>query len=80
MRNCQVCGQERDEVYMLFRDNLYFCNTICYQSYYTVKGISITSSGGGIASVPPTGSYKVVNMFVDPLTGKLTIEYDDTPT
>ena len=32
-----------------------------------------------IASSAPVGKYKVVNMYVDPSTGKLTVEYDDTP-
>jgi hypothetical protein len=35
MRNCQVCGQDRDELYMLFRNDLYFCNTQCYSSFYS---------------------------------------------
>ena len=32
-----------------------------------------------IASSAPVGMYKVVNMYVDPATGKLSVEYDDTP-
>jgi len=28
---------------------------------------------------PPDGTYKVTNIFVNPATGKLTVEYDDTP-
>jgi hypothetical protein len=80
MQNCDVCGTERNEQYMLFRDNKYFCDAECYQSYYTVRGINITASGGGILSTPPAGSFKVVNIYVEPTTGKLTIEYDNTPT
>lgn len=34
---------------------------------------------GDIASTPPSGKYKVVNLYVDPVTGKLFVEYDDTP-
>lgn len=30
-------------------------------------------------SVPPSGKNKVVNLYVDPDTGKLVIEYDNTP-
>lgn len=78
MRNCEVCGQERVEDYMLIKDGLYFCNAQCYQSYYTVSKINITA-GGGIPSTPPTGYFKVVNIYVNPLTGKLTIEYDNIP-
>jgi len=32
-----------------------------------------------IVSSPPSEKYKVTNLFVDPSTGKLTVEYDDTP-
>jgi len=35
MRNCQVCGQDRDELYMLFKNDLYFCNAQCYLAFYT---------------------------------------------
>ena len=28
---------------------------------------------------PPDGTYKVTNIYVNPVTGKLTVEYDDTP-
>ena len=37
------------------------------------------SPSGGIPSSPPSGKYKVVNLWVDPATGKLTVEYDTTP-
>jgi hypothetical protein len=33
-----------------------------------------------IRTEPPSGSYRVVNFFVNPDNGKLTVEYDDTPT
>ena len=32
-----------------------------------------------IPSNPPTGKCKVLNIYVDPDTGKLVIEYEDTP-
>lgn len=32
-----------------------------------------------IVSNPPEGKCKVVNLYVDPATGKLTIEWDDVP-
>ena len=32
-----------------------------------------------LKSDPPTGKYKVINLYVDPATGKLIIEYDDIP-
>ena len=28
---------------------------------------------------PPEGKYKVKNLFVDPSTGKLEVEYEDIP-
>jgi len=33
-----------------------------------------------IKSDPPTGSYKVTNLYVDPDSGKLVVEFDDIPT
>jgi len=32
-----------------------------------------------LGTTPPVGSYKVTNMFVDPLSGKLFVEYENTP-
>jgi len=34
---------------------------------------------GGIPSLPPSGKYKVTNLYVDSITGKLVIEYDNNP-
>lgn len=31
----------------------------------------------GIVSVPPLGKLKVKNLYVDPDTGKLKVDYDD---
>ncbi len=28
---------------------------------------------------PPPGRYKIVNIYVDPETGKIVVEYDNTP-
>lgn len=33
----------------------------------------------GLTSKPPSGKYRVVNFYVDPVTGKLVVEYEDTP-
>ena len=33
----------------------------------------------GINTTPPTDKYRVVNLYVDPSTGRLVVEYDDTP-
>ena len=35
-----------------------------------------TMKGWGVISRPPDGKYKVMNLYVDPDTGRLTIEYD----
>ncbi len=33
----------------------------------------------GIKSTPPSGYYRVTNLYVDPSTGKMIVKYDDTP-
>jgi len=33
----------------------------------------------GLTVAPPTGKYQVTNLYVDPDTGRLVVEYDDTP-
>lgn len=42
---CEVCGIERVDDKMLFRDGRYFCDSECYQSYYTVRGVNILGNG-----------------------------------
>ena len=37
------------------------------------------SMGIGVRSNPPAGKCKVTNLFVDPATGRLEVEWDDTP-
>lgn len=37
-----------------------------------------TTIGSTVASTPPTGSLRVTNLYVDSVTGKLEVEYDDT--
>ncbi len=32
-----------------------------------------------VISKPPTDKYKIVNIYVDPVTGKTVIEYNTTP-
>ena len=32
---------------------------------------------GGISSIPPEGTFKVTNIYVDPSTGRLTVQYDN---
>jgi hypothetical protein len=34
----------------------------------------------GLVSSPPVGKYPVTNLFVDPGTGRLTVEYNDVYT
>ena len=33
-----------------------------------------------LKSVPPKGYFRVTNIYVDPSTLKVVVEYDDTPT
>ncbi len=35
--------------------------------------------GDNLLSQPPLGKCKVINIYVDPETGKLVIIYEDTP-
>ena len=41
----------------------------------------ILETGGetSVVSLPPQGKYKVTNIYVDPVSGRLTVNYDDTP-
>ena len=32
-----------------------------------------------VATNPPAGEYRVTNLYVNPDTGKLEVEFDDTP-
>lgn len=32
-----------------------------------------------VRSSPPPGKLRVINLYVDPTTGKLVVEYEDTP-
>ena len=32
-----------------------------------------------LISEPPPGKCRVTNLYVDPLTGRLVVEYDDVP-
>ena len=33
----------------------------------------------GMVSKPPSGKCRVTNLYVDPSTGKVVVEYEDTP-
>jgi hypothetical protein len=75
-KECKVCGDMKDEGLMFFKNNEYFCSVNCASADYTVKNVNVAA---GAISIPPTGKCKVTNLYVDPLTGKLTIEYDNIP-
>ncbi|KAF0138177.1 MAG: hypothetical protein FD153_1484 [Rhodospirillaceae bacterium] len=68
--NAAVRELEMDYVVYRFGDWALLCNAI--------QGGN-PSSPGGIVSTPPTGKYKVTNIYVDPTTGKAVVKYDDTP-
>ena len=42
-------------------------------------GVTLTEPGTEIKSNPPKGKCKVVNIYVNPDTGNVVVEYDDTP-
>lgn len=42
-------------------------------------GIVVDDDEAGLRSCPPAGCFRVVNLYVQPSTGKLIVEYDDTP-
>jgi len=44
-----------------------------------VKGGVGSELNGVVFSDPPTGKFKVTNLYVEPTTGKLVVKYDDTP-
>ena len=33
----------------------------------------------GMVSKPPSGKCRITNLYVDPDTGKVVVEYEDTP-
>ena len=43
-------------------------------------GLATQAALNTAVSNPPSGKCKVTNLFVDPVTGKLVVEYDNTPT
>lgn len=40
--------------------------------------LALIIQSGAIRSVPPAGMYKVVNIYFDPSTGKVIVEYEGT--
>jgi len=44
-----------------------------------ISRATVSKESSKINSIPPPGKCKVVNIYVDPSTNKLVIEYDDTP-
>ena len=45
----------------------------------SLTGHKLLEAVNVIISDPPSGKYRVINLYVDPDTGKLTVKYDDTP-
>ena len=43
-----------------------------------VSGATATTAGEYIASAPPLGMHPVTNLYWDPATQKMVVEYDDT--
>jgi hypothetical protein len=53
------------------------CTSEC--ALYKNGSCTLRVDTSAMESVPPTGKFKVTNLFVDPSTGRLTVEYDDEP-
>lgn len=74
-------------------DNPFDTDSVGRFSFFTDSGVyDIQVSGVGIVtyklegvpivtflSIPPSGKYKIKNIYIDPDTGKYKVEYDDTP-
>lgn len=75
-----ICDSENDLPFEegLFAGDEAFIKSNNKTYVRTVKGEWI-EKGGGMASSPPSGKCKVTNLYVDPDTGKLTVEYDNNP-
>jgi hypothetical protein len=41
--------------------------------------VGTVQTADGLAVATPTGKCPVVNLYVDPMTGRLIVEYDDQP-
>ena len=76
-RPCAVCGDMGNEEYMKFINGVWVCSSQCAGSIYTTKNITLNAEG--ILSVPPEGSFKVTNFYVNAY-GKFVVEYDDGGT
>lgn len=46
--------------------------------FESVKDLLDPEAGDLVRSLPPQDEHRATNMYVDPNTGKLVIEYDDT--
>lgn len=45
----------------------------------TMRITEVVTQSKTLHTAPPVGAYKVTNLFVDPLSGKLFVDYDDIP-
>ena len=73
-----ICDTEDDlaEISLAQGDEAYVKETDCmYMRDLSGKWIK----RDGIKSTPPSGKYRVTNLYVDPDTGKLTVEFDNIP-
>ena len=63
-------------------DLVYVVDTSDTTDHATGSSCKITKANlltGVIPSTPPTGHYAVTNLYVSSVTGRLVVEYDDTP-
>ena len=54
-------------------------NGVITERYRIVRGGTIRPITDDLVSCPPPGYYKVLNVYVDPATGKLVIVYENAP-
>lgn len=54
-------------------------NAVVIKGFVTRQSPPAASTENAIKSTPPQASFKVTNIYVDPVTGRLITEYDDTP-
>ena len=69
-------GEERDRIIVLINDQIYQYLKPPIGSQYILVSTPVTNF---VLSSPPSGYCKVKNLYVDPGTGKVVVEYDDTP-
>jgi hypothetical protein len=53
------------------------CTSEC--ALYKNGECGLARDAGALESAPPSGKHKVTNLYYNPETGRLDVEYSDTP-